>query len=107
MDQFIGAKLKAAGFLDFGNVWTISNTVNNEGKFYWDKFYNQLAVGTGFGLRFDYSFLLLRLDLGLKLRDPRFDGSEQWVIQNFNNDTWRRNNNYGFWNLNFGIGYPF
>lgn len=108
LDRFIGAKLKAASFIDFGNVWTISSSaVNDEGKFYWDKFYNQFAIGSGVGLRFDYSFLLFRLDLGLKLRDPRFDGNDQWVIKNFNDNTWKTLNNYNFWNLNFGIGYPF
>lgn len=108
LESFIGSKLKGATFIDFGNVWTISDvTVNKDGQFYWDKFYSQLAVGTGFGMRFDYSFLLFRLDLGLKLRDPRFSDSERWVIKNLNDDQWKSNNQYNFWNFNFGIGYPF
>lgn len=107
-DNFLGSKLKGASFIDMGNVWTLSTeNTNDDGKFYWDKFHKQLAVGTGFGLRLDYSFLLFRFDLGLKLRDPRFIGNEQWVIQNINNKTWISNNQYNFWNFNFGIGYPF
>lgn len=107
-DNFLGSKLKGATFLDMGNVWTISSeNTNDAGKFYWDKFYNQFAVGTGFGLRLDYSFLLFRFDVGLKLRDPRFTGSDQWVIQKISNKTWTDANQYNFWNFNFGIGYPF
>lgn len=107
-ENFIGSKLKGASFIDMGNVWTLSSeSTNSDSKFNWDTFHKQLAIGTGFGLRLDYSFLLFRFDLGLKLRDPRFIGSEQWVIQNINNKTWISNNQYNFWNFNFGIGYPF
>ncbi len=108
LESFIGSKLKGATFIDIGNVWTISDvTVNKDGQFYWDKFYKQLAIGTGFGMRLDYSFLLFRLDLGLKLRDPRFAESDRWVIKNLNNSQWISSNEYNFWNFNFGIGYPF
>jgi len=108
VDNFLGSKLKGASFIDMGNVWTLSaENTNDEGKFYWDKFHKQLAVGTGLGLRMDYSFLLFRFDIGLKLRDPRFNGNEQWVIQKISNNTWIANNQYNFWNFNFGIGYPF
>lgn len=107
-DHFLGSKLKGATFLDAGNVWTLASTnADSLGKFNISKFQNQLAVGTGFGLRLDYSFLLFRFDLGLKLRDPRFTGSEQWVIQNLYNTAWKSANQYSFWNFNFGIGYPF
>lgn len=108
LERFIGAKLKGATFIDMGNVWTISDaTANTDGQFYWNKFYSQLAVGTGFGMRFDYSFLLFRLDVGLKVRDPRFNNQDRWVIKNLNNNEWKLNNQYNFWNFNFGIGYPF
>jgi outer membrane protein assembly factor BamA len=107
-DNFLGSKLKGATFLDMGNVWTISaENTNTEGKFSWDTFHQQFAIGTGFGMRMDYSFLLFRFDVGLKLRDPRFIGDEQWVIQNISNSTWKTANDYNFWNFNFGIGYPF
>ncbi len=107
-DHFLGSKLKGASFVDFGNVWTLSSSNNDPtGKFKWDTFHKQLAVGTGAGLRLDYSFLLFRFDLGLKLRDPRFTGSEQWVIQRISDEQWKSTNQYSFWNFNFGIGYPF
>lgn len=107
-DHFIGSKLKGATFIDAGNVWTLSNVnADPNGKFNFDTFHKQIAVGTGFGLRLDYSFLLFRFDLGLKLRDPQFVGSEQWVIQHFSDSQWKSTNQYSFWNFNFGIGYPF
>lgn len=107
-DHFLGSKLKGASFIDAGNVWTLSSSnADPTGKFKWDTFHKQLAIGTGAGLRLDYSFLLFRFDLGLKLRDPRFVGSEQWVIQNLSNEQWKSTNQYSFWNFNFGIGYPF
>lgn len=107
-DHFLGSKLKGASFIDAGNVWTLSSSnADPTGKFKWDTFHKQLAIGTGAGLRLDYSFLLFRFDLGLKLRDPRFSGSEQWVIQNISNEQWKSTNQYSFWNFNFGIGYPF
>lgn len=106
-DNFLGSKLKGASFVDMGNVWILSNENNTEGIFNINTFHKELAVGTGFGLRLDYSFLLFRFDVGLKLRDPRFIGSEQWVIQKINNTEWKTNNQYNFWNFNFGIGYPF
>jgi outer membrane protein assembly factor BamA len=107
-DHFLGSKLKGASFIDIGNVWTLSSSnADPTGKFEWDTFHKQLAVGTGAGLRLDYSFLLFRFDLGLKLRDPRFNGSDQWVIQNISDEQWKSTNQYSFWNFNFGIGYPF
>ncbi len=107
-DRFIGSKLKGASFIDFGNVWTISNqSASPEAAFKFSTFYKELAVGTGVGLRMDYSFLLFRFDLGLKLRDPRFDGKDRWVIRNINNSEWILQNDYSFLNFNFGIGYPF
>jgi outer membrane protein assembly factor BamA len=107
-DHFLGSKLKGASFIDAGNVWSISSSNEDPtGKFKWDTFHKQLAIGTGAGLRLDYGFLLFRFDLGLKLRDPRFTGSEQWVIQHLGDAQWRTTNQYSFWNFNFGIGYPF
>jgi outer membrane protein assembly factor BamA len=108
MDRFIGSKLKGATFFDMGNVWTVSDAnTNKEGLFEWSEFYKQFAMGTGIGLRLDYSFLLFRFDLGLKIRDPRFTGSDRWVLSKMNDEAWKRQNNYSFWNFNFGIGYPF
>ena len=95
--------LKGAVFIDAGNVWTINEDQDRPGsQFDANTFYQQLALGTGLGLRVDASFFVLRLDWGLPLRDPAFV-EEPWVINNFSSSNWRRDNII----LNIGIGYPF
>jgi len=96
--------LDGAFFIDAGNVWSFSENEESEGsKFQWDQFYNEIAIGTGFGLRIDFSFLILRFDLAFKLYDPARDAGERWTIDEWNLGT---KQNYGP-TLNIGIGYPF
>lgn len=117
INNFFGAKLKGAIFLDAGNVWNISSG-NPQPETYFDfkNLGNQLGVGTGMGFRYDVQYFVFRFDIGLKLRDPQFQGSEQWVIGKFINGgkEFRRNYNaanspdtYRFVQYNFGIGLPF
>ncbi|WP_420318216.1 BamA/TamA family outer membrane protein [Ekhidna sp.] len=99
--------LEGAIFLDAGNIWQVRNSLvgkdpeGDDGLFRFDDFMNELAVGTGVGLRFDLQFLVFRVDLGIKLIDParmtgeRFVGDE--LFTNFNENT----------QVNIGIGYPF
>ncbi len=108
-DNFFGSGLKGAIFTDYGNVWELrnvnpqANTVLNK-----DRAIKELAIGTGAGLRLDYTFFIFRFDLGLKVRDPQFEEKDRWVIKNFGNRTFtQNNNNYKFLNFNIGIGYPF
>ena len=92
----VAGKLEGALFYDVGNVWTIDNAAAPEGNIGKD-FYKELAMDWGVGLRFKLSFLVARLDLGLKLYEPSFDlwrGPELW----FKRD--------GF-AVHFGVGYPF
>jgi hypothetical protein len=71
-----------------------------------DSFYKEIAVGTGFGLRFDFSFLVLRFDVGIKVWDPARPVGDRWVLGNFRftgpYDSDREPIIY-----NIGIGYPF
>jgi len=64
-------------------------------------FLNDMAVGSGTGCRFDFKFIIGRLDLGLKLRDPSISDGSKWIVVNRSYDL--RND------LTFvlGIGYPF
>ncbi len=95
--------LKGAVFIDAGNVWTVNPDQDRPGsQFNADTFYQELAIGTGLGVRVDASFFVLRVDWGLPLRDPAFI-EEPWVINNFSSSNWRRDNII----LNIGIGYPF
>jgi len=91
-------------FVDAGNVWTFNDRGFENGKFT-EKFYEQIAVGTGAGLRLDFSFLLLRADLGLRTLDPARPKGERFVL-----DEVKLRNLFGGSNsavLNIGIGYPF
>ena len=117
IDNFFGAKLNGAVFLDAGNVWNISSG-NPQPETYFDfkNLGNQIGVGTGMGFRYDLQYFVFRFDIGLKLRDPQFAPADQWVIQKlfsggkeFRDDYNTKNSpdNYHFFQYNFGIGLPF
>lgn len=91
--------VKGAIFGDVGNIWTLSDNGSFPGgQFKFDKFYKQLAVDAGFGIRLDFSFFLIRLDIAAPLCDPSYDEAHRWRVSKlqFKNLVW-----------NFGIGYPF
>lgn len=93
--------LEGAFFVDSGNIWAITENDEREGAlFKWNKFYKDLAIGTGFGARFDFSFFIFRLDLGIKARDPSIIGENKWILSH-------RRLNRNDLTLNLGIGYPF
>jgi outer membrane protein assembly factor BamA len=117
LDKFFGAQLKGAVFLDAGNVWNISPG-NPQPETYFDfkKLGNQLGIGTGVGFRYDVDYFVFRFDVGLKLKDPQFSGSDQWVIskylsgaEDFKTEYNRTHSpeTYRFVQYNFGIGLPF
>lgn len=117
-------------FLDAGNVWTFKqyppqNTVENPNpsyptwtgntKFNLNSFYKEFGIGTGFGLRFDFSFLVLRLDVGIKAYDPSLAEGDRFILTkakfwkpytsdpaSININSYREPVIY-----NVGIGYPF
>jgi outer membrane protein assembly factor BamA len=92
---------EGALFADAGNIWSIRKDASPEGGlFYWDNFYNQIAVGVGWGLRFDFDYFIFRLDMGLKARDPVKPVGQRWVFGSYPL-SW---SNTAF---NFAIGYPF
>lgn len=93
-------KLEAAAFIDAGNIWTIKDYEGQEGgRFKFNSFYKQIALGYGLGLRLDFDFFLVRFDCGWKAYDPSKEGSNSWVIRDFNfNDNWA-------WHI--AVGYPF
>lgn len=91
--------IKGAIFSDIGNIWTLTNNESFPGgKFEFDKFYKQLAVDAGFGIRLDFSFFLIRLDLAAPICNPAYDEGHRWRGGKLQ---WRD----VVWN--FGIGYPF
>ena len=73
--------LKGAIFLESGNIWLVNEDTNRPGaKFHFNTFYDQLAVGTGFGLRFDFTFFVLRTDVGFPLRTPYVENNKNWLF---------------------------
>ncbi len=111
--------VNGALFIDAGNVWsfqqvqvqeqtatTSSWATNGNTKFYLDKFYKEIAVGTGFGLRFDFKFLVLRFDVGVKAWDPARAEGDRFILNRV-----RFQKPYGADRepviYNIGIGYPF
>jgi outer membrane protein assembly factor BamA len=108
--------VNGAVFLDAGNVWTfkqIQTAQAGDNKASWQGnskfgrgFYKEIAIGTGFGLRFDFSFLLLRLDMGLKVYDPGREEGNRFVL-----DKVKFFKPFGTEKepviFNVGIGYPF
>lgn len=119
MNNFFGSKLKGATFVDYGNVWRLDDNANVPGgKFEFDKFFDQLALGAGAGLRFDLQYFVFRFDVGAKIKDPQFTGSDNWVIKHLLSSSARKEfkeeyiqtnspDRYRFLQYNFGIGMPF
>ena len=82
--------LEGAVFFDAGNVWNVKEPSTKE-------FYNSIALNTGLGLRFNVQFVIIRLDMGIKLYEP---SSGRWRVT----EEWFKNDGCAF---QFGIGYPF
>ena len=90
--------VKGAFFIDAGNIWNINNNVN-DAKQNLNSFrdLNQLAIGTGFGLRYDFDYFVFRLDTAFKTFDPSQVPEKRWGSQ----VALKRAV------LNVGINYPF
>lgn len=72
---------EGAFFTDVGNVWTYNEDGNRPGGQISKDFYKQLSVSGGLGVRFDLSFLVLRLDVGIPLRNPALPENARWIFQ--------------------------
>jgi outer membrane protein insertion porin family len=97
--------VKGALFLDAGNIWLLNENPDKPGAKFSKNFLNELAVGVGAGLRFDFSFLILRTDLAFPLRKPYLPNGDRWVLDQISlgNSAWRKENLV----FNLAIGYPF
>lgn len=94
--------LESALFLDAGNIWTFNEDKSRPGsKFQFRYLLDDIALGTGTGLRFDFKFVIGRLDLGMKLRDPALRDGSNWIVMN------RKYNFRDDFTFVLGIGYPF
>lgn len=94
-------KFRGAAFIDAGNIWTIREYENQPGgAFEFDKFYKQIAVAYGLGLRLDLDFFVLRFDGGMKAVNPKYEKTKERypiIHPKFSRD-------FAF---HFAVGYPF
>lgn len=91
-------KLNGAVFVDVGNIWNVfDNVTDPNSTFTGFKSLEDIAIGSGLGLRYDFSYFVFRLDVGFKTYDPAYQDKNRWF------------NDYNFQNAvyNIGINYPF
>ncbi len=107
-------QFNSAVFIDIGNIWNLKNNITDEKSIInFSRLYQDLAVSIGTGIRLDFaSYFVLRLDLGLKLKDPIRTYNQGWLdINNFKFSELKQNSSGNFYidNLAFqlGIGLPF
>lgn len=94
----ISGPVNGALFIDAGNIWNVLDDVEDEqATFNSFSSLKNIAVGSGFGLRYDFNFFVLRGDIGFKTYDPSYPENNRWFT------------NYNFANAvyNIGINYPF
>ncbi|WP_027379426.1 translocation and assembly module lipoprotein TamL [Chryseobacterium daeguense] len=90
---------EGAIFTDIGNTWSLKNY--NDGfddEFKFNKFYKQVGIGSGFGLRVNVAYITLRLDLAYKIYDPNKPMGDRWRLKYF--QPFKPT-------LNIAFGYPF
>ncbi len=94
-------KFRGALFMDAGNIWTIRDYKDQPGgQFEFNKFYKQIAVAYGLGLRLDLDFFVLRFDGGMKAINPAYEKKKDHypiIHPKFSRD-------FAF---HFAVGYPF
>ena len=92
------AKINGAFFVDAGNIWNVLDNVTDP-EYRFDSFedLSEIAIGTGFGLRYDFDFFVFRLDTGFKTYNPSLPKTSRWEAD------------YAIRNavFNIGINYPF
>ena len=112
-------RVKGAVFFDAGNIWTFEEDANREGGRITSDWYKQLAFATGFGIRLDFDYFIIRFDLGVPLRNPSLPEGSEWLFQS--NQPFldaledKFGSNYDDFvlplrflpQLHLGIGYPF
>lgn len=94
----MAGKLKGALFMDAGNIWLFEDDPSRpNGAFHFNTFVKEIAISSGWGLRWDFDFIVARLDFAYTLRTPYLPEGERWATR------------FNFWNpaINIAIGYPF
>ncbi len=103
LTNFFG-DINYALFLDAGNVWNTTSNSDATQRLAANKFFKDIAVGTGFGIRYDVSYFVLRVDFGIKVYDPSV---QKFVLDELNPSKLFNRTQPNFLNVNLGVGYPF
>ncbi len=113
---------EGALFIDAGNIWLYKkDSIRVGGQFDPSRFYKELAIGMGVGLRLNFDYFLVRFDLAMQTRDPSLPSGERWIFESkdiYNERITEYNDQHPGdpimlskysprLNLNLGIGYPF
>ena len=118
-------KWKGAVFLDGGNIWTMKTDLNRPGSKFSGNWFKEIALAPGIGLRRDFDYFVIRIDLGFPIHNPALPEGERWLFQKhtaFNNEVTQFLKDHTDMTLDalnkidttpfkprfsFGIGYPF
>lgn len=94
----ISGPLNGGFFIDVGNIWNLWDDVDDDSmNFSSLKDLSELAIGSGFGFRYDFDFFVFRFDTGFKTYNPALVNNQRWFSEfNIRNAV-----------LNIGINYPF
>ena len=94
----VAGNLKGALFADAGNIWHVWDNVTNPDATFNDfSSLGDIALGTGFGVRYDFSYFIFRVDTGFKTYNPALEPGMRWFQEyNFSNAVFQ-----------IGINYPF
>ena len=91
-------RFNGAVFVDAGNIWNVFDNVEDDAATFDDLgSLKDIAVGSGFGIRYDFSFFVLRGDIGFKTYDPSRALGDRWF----------KDYNFGNAVYNIGVNYPF
>ena len=93
-------KIELAAYIDAGNIWTVRKyDYQPQGNFDLTRFYKEIALSYGLGVRLDFDYFLIRLDTGMKAYNPQEIGHRKWAIT--------RPNLTDRFAWHFAVGYPF
>ena len=94
----IFGNLKGALFVDAGNIWNLWDNVQDSAS-RWDGWQDleEIAIGSGFGLRYDFDFFVFRFDTAFKTYNPVLPKADRWGSEYAINKAV----------FNVGINYPF
>ena len=97
--------VEGAFFVDMGNVWLLrEDSIRTQGQFRKESFLNEIAIGSGLGLRLNLDFFIIRVDVAMPIKNPAISlPNNRWV---FGKSTAERQQFYPV-QFNLGIGYPF